>query len=70
MLIRLTQSSRASSEEERAEHEDDNVVHVHLDNVVDEDRGVGARLGAGRSGFRSKHPPQEAQERPLVPSGS
>ena len=29
-------------EEQRVEHEHDNVDHVHLDNVEDEDRGVDA----------------------------
>ena len=48
MLVRLAQSSRASVQKSvRDEHVDDNVVDEHHDNVVDEDRGVGARCPHG-----------------------
>jgi hypothetical protein len=54
VLVRQAQSSRAFySEEERAEHEDH-------DNVVDEDRGVGALTGA--------QTPQDGTDIPLIPS--
>ena len=54
MLIRLTQSSRASSEEERAEHDDDNVDHVHLEKARSRWRGrvrKGAEILGQMDGF-------------------